>query len=77
MTLKQKFDNVEIMFEGQLGQVGYDELCEASNQCITIADQLAIEFGQWVDDLVIGDFNLYNENSIEQLLQIYKKEKGL
>lgn len=41
MTLNQKFQDVEVMFKGQEGSLGYDELCEASNKCEQIA---SIEF---------------------------------
>jgi hypothetical protein len=37
MTLKEKFEEVEIMFENQTGKLKYDELCEAPNECVKIA----------------------------------------
>ncbi len=75
MTLKEKFDKVEIMFENQVGSLKYDELSEASNQCEKIAEQFAIEFANWVDNLVIESNHVYCSNSIGELLEIYKKEK--
>ena len=57
MTLKEKFDNVEIMFESQIGKLKYDELCEASNQCEQIADEFAIEFGNWIGKNTISYHN--------------------
>jgi len=41
MDLKEKFENVEIMFEGKLGILKYDELCEAPNECVKIAKDFA------------------------------------
>jgi hypothetical protein len=76
MTLKEEFDNIEIMFESQIGTLKYDELYEASNHCVRIADEFAIEFANWA---------LNNRAQIwrippitdEQVLEIFKKEKGL
>ena len=74
MTLKEKFDNVEIMFEGQTGQLRYDELCESSKECIKIADDFAIEFGEWLLSRATGEEGLKLRDDI---LEIFKKEKGL
>jgi hypothetical protein len=41
MTLKEQFENVEIMFENQTGKLKYDELCEAPNECVKIAKYYA------------------------------------
>jgi hypothetical protein len=88
MTLKEKFDNVEIMFENQIGSLKYDELSEASNHCETIADDFAIEFAEWFtneqspysimngnQEVRFSDFR--KDYTIKELLEIYKKEKGL
>jgi hypothetical protein len=85
MTLKEKFDNVEIMFESQIGKLKYDELCEASNQCEQIADEFAIEFGNWIGKNTItyhnGKFRMKTLTPVfrtsEQLLERFKREKGL
>lgn len=76
MTLKEKFDNVEIMFENQIGSLKYDELSEASNQCVTIADKHAIDFADWIMRKKFNKFNIEIFDS-KGLLEIYKKEKGL
>ena len=85
-TLKQKFDKVEIMFEGQTGYITHDELCEASNECEKIAEEFAIGFAEWcakygeLNRNVYGNI-LYAKSRyddvflIEELLEIYKKEK--
>jgi hypothetical protein len=74
MTLKQKFDNVEIMFENQLGQLRYDELLEASNECVKIAEDFAIGFNDWVN---VNAYKFPTKTTTKELLEIYKKEKGL
>ena len=88
MTLKEKFDNVEIMFESQIGKLKYDELCEASNQCEQIADEFAIEFSEWCTYYRDKNRNVYGDMlhakskyddtyTTKELLEIFKKEKGL
>jgi glycosylphosphatidylinositol transamidase (GPIT) subunit GPI8 len=72
MTLKEKFENVEIMFESQIGSLKYDELSEASNQCEQIADDFAIEFAEWLDSIKKNEIF-----TTKQLLELFKKEKGL
>jgi hypothetical protein len=81
MTLLEKFENVYIDFQIQAGIIKYNELYEASNQCEQIADDYAIEFAEWIRFNVIEvsqgwqfDGKFYND---EQLLEIFKKEKGL
>jgi len=73
MTLKEKFDNVEIMFESQTGSLKYDELYEASNHCVKIADDYAIDFAKWVQ----FHSELWIKYKTSELLEIFKKEKGL
>jgi len=88
MTLKQKFDNVEIMFENQIGSLKYDELSEASNYCEKIADEFAIGFAEWFtneqspysimhsnQEVRFSDFR--KNYTIKELLEIYKKDKDL
>jgi len=86
MKLKEKFDNVEIMFENQVGSLKYDELSEASNQCEKIADEFAIGFLQFIEGTysysnIFDNWYLHENTSKrytpKELLEIYKKEKGL
>lgn len=84
MTLKEKFDNIEVMFEGQTGILKYDELYEVSNQCEKIADDYAIEFAEWITQQPQGKIikksgidNSYMKMNSKELLEIFKKEKGL
>jgi hypothetical protein len=84
MTLKEKFENVEIMFESQIGTLKYDELDRASNHCEKIADEFAIGFAEWIHSntgyagnghyAVIGHTSYH---TIPKLLEIYKQEQGL
>jgi hypothetical protein len=66
MTLRKKFD--EIFIENWL--VDYAEECEK------IADELAIGFAEWcLESLLNGEEP--KADRIKELLEIYKKEKGL
>jgi hypothetical protein len=65
MTLKEKF--LELAF----AKISSEEL---RDECVKIADDYAIEFANWVidtDDKPVGQF------TITELLEIFKKEKGL
>lgn len=68
-TLGRKFEK---LYQGFINGdfVATDLLKE---NCVEIADEFAIEFGEWLETLYddMGDI------SIKELLKIYKKEKGL
>ena len=79
MTLNQKFQDVEVMFEGQEGSLGYDEFCEAPNKCEQIAEEFAVKFAKWLREKTAhtkgGGYKLYNDfqqYNINELLQIFK-----
>jgi hypothetical protein len=42
-----------------------------------VADEFAIGFAEWLDRLRVIDNAVYSYNSYTELLEIYKKEKGL
>lgn len=82
MTLKEKFEEIEL----NLSECSYQFIgTEASNQCEKIADEFAIGFLQWANenyDYYHGDGEYHNSSKnkwykVEELLEIYKKEKGL
>jgi hypothetical protein len=77
MKLKEQFENVEIMFENQIGTLKYDELSEASNQCVTIAESFAINFANWYDFTLKESDNLNDRFTPKELIEMFKKEKGL
>lgn len=60
-----------------------DERTEnVSKRCEEIADDYAIEFGDFIErikdaDIDSLDYNFYLTYTMEQLLEIFKKEKGL
>ena len=44
---------------------------------VEIADEFAIGFGHWLDDLIVDNIALYDNKKMTELLEIYKKENGL
>ncbi len=77
MTLKEKFSDVQEAYH------------DSSDDCVLVADEFAIGFAEWIDsDFYQGDdVNEYHKSILEyregkifkvkELLEIYKKEKGL
>jgi len=73
MTLKEKFKQ-------WLDTEPRVQIREA--QLEVIADEFAIGFAEWVIQLLCSHIDslahqLYTDNDVTQLLEIYKKEKGL
>jgi len=71
MTLKEKFE-----------QYAKQEVWEKKNynteECEQIAEDFAIGFAEWFLHLFKTDqWETFSSNTNEQLLEIYKKEKGL
>ena len=64
MTLKEKIDDA----------LFYIEPKESIPKCAQIAEDFAIEFGEYLDSLTAQDMGVL---SIKELLEIYKKEKQL
>lgn len=55
---------------------------EKSKAIHKIADDYAIEFAEWIEELSGAhidslDYHLYLDNDVKELLEIFKKEKGL
>jgi hypothetical protein len=61
MTLKEKFGELYV----EKGM---------ANECEKIADDFAIGFAEWIRNMSFGK---YHAHSTKELLEIYKKEKGL
>lgn len=71
MTLKEKFRQE---LTGHLS----DEKTEVDvNIATRIAEEFAIGFAEWIDNIIVDRKILYDTSSIKELLEIYKKEKGL
>lgn len=66
MKLKEKFTTMVLD----------KDIAEWEKECEVIADEFAIGFATWVRASKIKQ-RPYDFDNIEQLLEIYKKEKGL
>jgi hypothetical protein len=72
MTLKEKFKNIVCNVE-----ISNEKLINKSEQ---IADDYAIEFAEWLMSNPDLEFEYEDDNhtdGLKQLLEIFKKEKGL
>jgi len=67
MTLKEKFEQFT-------EQKSYDKKNYNAEECEQIADEYAIEFAEWAIDY---SFNGMYSNDVKELLEEFKKEKGL
>ena len=80
-TLINLFDNLGKDFTRGVSMI------EFSKQCALIADEFAIGFTEWFADNTLrvdldgyktfGDTNETAPHTVKELLEIYKKEKGL
>lgn len=73
-TLKDKFyENIPLDdFSGK-----YSTFMKHAENCEKIAEQFAIDFAKWMDELRRYDNEKYISYTYEYLLEIFKKEKQL
>jgi hypothetical protein len=77
MTLKEKFlPRMYCFFGSGMLTNSYDEKVAEDNakQCEDIANEFAVEFGEWLLSRATGEEGLKLRDDI---LEIFKKEKGL
>lgn len=55
----------------------YNIAKQNSEKCALIAEEFAIGFAEWLKDLRVYNLGIYSYSSHKELLEIYKKEKGL
>lgn len=67
MTLQEKFENVALV---------YDKALNLVKNNVEIADDYAIGFAQWFICYYTEEA-FYEKNYIKEMLETYKKEKGL
>ena len=82
MTLKEKFEDIKHLGlykdEYSLPVWSTKVLDNQASQCEKIADNFAIGFAEWFLNLSKSDdWEKFDYNTNEKLLEIYKKEKGL
>ena len=69
MTLKEKFETTMISF-----LIDKNQDTTMLDHFDKIADEFAIGFAEWIEK---QDWEIYHNNTAKELLEIYKKEKGL
>ncbi len=77
MTLKEKFDKVMAYPFSEYKEQMKVLKEENSNEYLKIADEFAIGFAEWLNGLDINEYVLQKHISSQELLEIYKKDKGL
>jgi hypothetical protein len=76
MTLKDKFRPLVWFNSGSFNVHQNKQKDENSIKCEKIADDYAIEFAEWLNGLDINDYVLQKHISSQELLEMFKKEKG-
>jgi hypothetical protein len=69
MTLREKFEKV--LKNSKPHFLKFD-----INDCIEIYDDFAIKFAEWLV-IIYNEDVIYSEYNTKELLEIFKKEKGL
>ena len=77
MTLKEKF--TEILYkqshdDSECLRIRFENIDKVVDSQKEIADEFAIGFAEWIRNMSFGK---YHAHSTKELLEIYKKEKGL
>lgn len=67
MTLKQKFFDVYLKYYKKSNEL---------DKMVEVADEYAIEFAEWCFNVVANKKHI-GINNLKELLEIFKKEKGL
>jgi len=75
MTLRDKFEQWFINDEEDEHYVGMVETVAIEHE--KVADEFAIGFANWCIESEGKDYNKYKYRNRKELLEIYKKEKGL
>ena len=65
MTLKEKFQDVQ------------DAYHDRSDECVIVAEKFAINFANWYHFMLEQTDNLNKRFTPKELIEMFKKEKGL
>jgi hypothetical protein len=78
MTLKEKFEDIRIVVEDRNLKLKYiDEKNNCINECIQIAENFAVNFANWYEFMVRQNDDLNQRFTPKELIEMFKKEKGL
>ena len=78
MTLKEKFEEIKIVVEDRNLRLKYiDEKDNCISECRQIAEEFAINFANWYEFTLRESDNLNERFTPKELIEMFKKEKGL
>ena len=65
---------IQLFYPNVQWKLGQEDCLDRAERCVLIAEEFAIGFAEWFID---SEGKPKGEWSIKELLEIYKKEKGL
>ena len=76
MTPKEK-KLIQLFYPNVQWKLGQEDCLDRAERCVLIAEEFAIGFAEWCIESEGKDYNKYKYRNRKELLEIYKKEKGL
>ena len=78
MELKEKFESIEVVVESRKLRLGFiDEKQKCINDILEITESFAINFANWYEFMLRQSDNLNARFTPKELIEMFKKEKGL
>ena len=68
---------IQLFYPNVQWKLGQEDCLDRAERCVLIADEFAIGFAEWCIESEGKDYNKYKHRNRKELLEIYKKEKGL
>ena len=68
---------IQLFYPNVQWKLGQEDCLDRAERCVVIADKFAIGFAEWCIESEGKEYNKYKYRNRKELLEIYKKEKGL
>ena len=68
---------IQLFYPNVQWKLGQEDCLDRAERCVLIAEEFAIGFAEWCIESEEKDYNKYKYRNRKELLEIYKKEKGL
>ena len=68
---------IQLFYPNVQWKLGQEDCLDRAERCVLIAEEFAIGFAEWCIESEGKDYNKYKYRNRKELLEIYKKEKGL
>jgi hypothetical protein len=68
---------IQLFYPNVQWKLGQEDCLDRAERCVVIADDFAIDFAEWIFNDWLADERWSKISDEKELLQIYKKEKGL